>query len=320
MKKQYIYAAAVIHAKENELLNKEIFEELIKIGTQEEAMAWLEEKGYDIMSAKSIEEVLMRERVRVREVVKELFGEVPELNLFLCETDFQNLKSAVKAVVCNQTSGFFVEGGSVLVETFEKAVNARDFKELPKNLKIAAEKALKMFEKTFDMGLCESVIDRIYLETIRDISKDSDNLALKKYISLYVDLKNIFIAARGAKLNKNLEFFEVSLTGCDGFSKSSLSEVSVKGYDELLGFLSATKYKEAASKLAISFAEFERWMDDSLIQEIKKTGTDYFGAGAAFAYIVSKERELFNIKLVLTVVLNGIETRVCKERLRMLYV
>ncbi len=321
MPEQYTYAVARIHTKESGMLSLQDMERLLATDSVTEALAMLSEKGYDAMGAESSDEVVSRERAKLWKLISELVADMSVFDIFLIEKDFHNLKAAVKSVINKDIAEkVFVEGGTVPWQLIDDAVKNRELSELPYALQQAAEKALKALLETGDGGLCDVICDRAYLDACRELGENADNDMISRYAELYVALADIRIAARGARLGKNVEFFRRALAECRTLNTESLGSAAAKGTDDLAEYLKLTDYSEAAELLKEAYTLFEKWCDNRLMAEIKKEKNNYFTIAPIAAYILAKESELKMVGLILTAKQNRLDEGVVRERLRELYV
>ena len=317
----YTYAVARLHASENNMLSNQDLERLLAATDIRETLAILSEKGYDTINAENADAVLENERKKLWKLIGELVDDISVFDIFLYENDFHNLKAAVKSVVTKDDCGnILVPYGTVPAETIVKAVENREFGELPKFLRDAAEKSLKALLETGDGGLCDIIIDKAYLEMLLGCGEKSDIGFIKDYAETTVALSNIKIAARGSRLGKNAEFFRRSLAECKTLNIEEVGKAASNGFEDFMEYLKGTDYREAADVLAKSYTAFEKWCDDRIMQEAKKEKNNQFTLAPIFAHILAKESEFKMVGLVLTAKQNKLNGDVIRERLRELYV
>ncbi len=321
MPEMYTYAVARLHASENNMLSNLDLERLLAANDMHEALAILSEKGYDAINAEKADAVLENERKKLWKLIGELVDDISVFDNFLYENDFHNLKAAVKSVVTKDECGnILVPYGTVPAETIVKAVENREFGELPEFLRAVAEKALKALLETGDGGLCDIIIDKAYLKMLLDCGGKSEIGLIRDYAETTVALSNIKIAARGSRLGKNTEFFRRSLAECKTLNVEELGSVASKGFEEFLEYIKGTDYAGAADVLTKSYTAFEKWCDDRIMREAKKEKNNQFTLAPIFAHILAKESEFKMVGLVLTAKQNKLNGDVIRERLRELYV
>ncbi len=321
MPQQYTYAVARIHTKENSMLSIQDMERLLATSDMAEAMAFLSEKGFVVSDSGLIDEIISQERAKMWKLISELVDDLSVFDIFLYENDFHNLKAAVKSILNDSTpANVFVDNGSVPWEKIYNSVKNREFAELPEFMQGTAEKAVKTLMETGDGGLCDVIVDKAYLEACLLAAQKTDSDFIKKYSEIMVAMADIRIAARGSRLGKNGEFFKRSLAECRTINVESLGVAAAKGFDDLVEYLRATDFRDAADVLGESYVAFEKWCDDRLMQEIRKEKHNNFTVAPIAAYILAKESELKAVGLVLTAKQNKLDENIIRERLRELYV
>ena len=296
MSEQYTYAVARIHAMEDALLSIQDLEKLLSCSDGKSALEALSEMGYDCADAKSADEVQHAERERLWRLISELVDDMSVFNVFLYETDFHNLKAAIKLTVTHdKTDRVFIGGGTVPYKKIADAVENREYSELPEFLRAAALAAAGLLYENGDGGLCDVIIDKAYLEMLKDEGKR-------------------------CRLGKSAEFFGRALAGCETLNVDLLGANAAKGFDEFCEYLSSTDYAGAAETLAESYTAFEKWCDDRIMEEVRRQKHNYFTVAPIAAYLLAKEAELKAVGLILTGKQNRLDDNIIKERLRELYV
>ena len=207
MPDKYTYAVARIHTKENNMLSLQELERLLAAEGMSEAFAFLGEKGYDTLNVETVDDLIRREREKMWKLISELVPDLSVFDIFLYETDFHNLKAAVKAFVTqDETEGVFIDGGTEDYSLINNAIKNREYDLLPEFLRETAEKAVKALLETGDGGICDIICDRAYLENCLKAAENSDNPMIRRFGELTVALADIRIAARGVRLGKMQSF------------------------------------------------------------------------------------------------------------------
>lgn len=321
MSEQYTYAVARIHAKEQEMLSAQDMEQLLGCKGVTEAIAMLADKGYDCADIDNVDEITKRKREKMWKLISELVEDMSVFDIFLLESDFHNLKAAVKSLVTKDNpEHVYVENGTVSWQSICDAVKSRQFENLPSYMINAAEKAVSYILETGDGGFCDVIIDKAYFNAIKEASEKSDSALVKRYVELTIALSNIKIAARGSLLEKSVDFFRRSLAECETLNIVELGNSAAKGFEDLCGFLEGTEYAECAEMLKISNTAFEKWCDDRLMTELKKEKYNQFSISPIVAYMLACETEFKAVGLILTGKQNKLDDNVIRERLRELYV
>jgi len=152
------------------------------------------------------------------------------------------------------------------------------------------------------------------------------NEFLTEYINTTIDIANIKIFLRLKKLNKSWDFLNKVLVG-DGSINCGLF---VKNMDSSLdNFLEAMRFTPYGSllekalesyKTTGSLTKFEMISDNYIMNMIKKAKLVTFGPEPLIGYLLAKETEIKNVRIIMVGKLNGILNESIKERLRDCYV
>ena len=173
MSEQYTYAVARIRALEVSLFSDSTIDQLIACQSYEQALQFLEEKGWgDTESSGNAEEILTREEEKTWEVVKELSIGMEHFDVLSYPKLFHNLKAAVKEVCTgDKNRHIYYEDVRIPGEEMRKIVEDRDFGKLPDSMRIAGEEAYETLLHTGDGQLCDVIIDRAALDAIYQAGK-----------------------------------------------------------------------------------------------------------------------------------------------------
>lgn len=318
---QYIYAVARIRTKEMSLLDKSFFEQLLSCKSYKECLRLLADKGWGKNGDESAEELLVIERNKTWELMRELVEDMKVFDTFLYGNDYHNLKASIKQVYKNEDiPNIYINQGTIPSEIIYKASKEHDFSLLPDYMREVAEEAYEVMMHTGDSQLCDVIIDKASLETLYKKGKETNNDLLEKYAELKVAASDINIAIRGLKTGKNKEFFLRSLANCDTLDKSRLIEAALEDKDAIYSYLSTTVYADAIDTIKDSQAAFEKWCDNLIIRFIKPQKYNPFTISPLAAYILARENEIKSVRIVLSGKLNDLPEESIRERLREMYV
>ncbi len=322
MKSQdFTYAVSRIRMKETKLFNRKDIDRLVSQQDYDSVIRTLSEFGYSCENSKDSSDILSTEQSKLWSLMAELVEDMSVFDVFRLQNDYHNLKVSVKSVYSNTPAeSMFLKGGTLESTLIYECVKNRDYKELPDLLGETAAKALDVLLKTGDGQLCDAIIDKASLDALADFASKAQDEVIRDYSELYIASADIKIAVRGAKLNKNLEFFTQALSQCNSLNKEILAKSAVKGFDEICAYLSTTKYKDAVDYIKKSMSTFEKWCDDLLISGMKKQKSEPFTIGPLVAYILAKQNEIKAVRLILIAKLNGLDDAKINERIREMYV
>ncbi len=322
MAADYTYAVARIRAKELQLLGKQELNALLACKDDQQCLRLLADKGWGKEEqAQSAEDLLQEEQKKIWLLMRELVDDVHVFDVFLVQSDFHNLKASVKAITRSMDpSGIFLPYGTVPAQHIYESVGKRAYAELPHALQDCAKEAMTLLLQTGDGQLCDSVIDKACLQTVRALGMQAENEVLSLYAELTVAFADIKIAVRCCKTGKTPAFIQNSLAACETLNTQLLAKAASKSMEDLYAYLRFTDYAAAVEALKQSPAAFEKWCDDLLMHQLQTQKWEPFSIGPLAAYIVARETEIRAVRLILSAKRNGLDLQIVKERLRDMYV
>lgn len=319
-KSDYIYAVAVIHAKEKALLSDADIQNLAALRDGRAVVAALAEKGWGDGNGKiSSEAMLSIEEDKTLEVLKGLNVTPEVIRTLMYPQIFHNLKAAVKEV-CTDSEDLsaFYEDDEFGGEKLLSIIRDGRFDELPENMRDAAMKAKDVLLKTHDGQRCDFILDRACLEAIEEAAYGSDEF-LADYAESKVVSANIKTAVRCADTHQKAEIAAEALAPCKSFDVAEMAKASENGREAVYEFLDHNGFGKAAEALKDSFSAFERWCDDRIIDTIIPQKYEIMGSGPIVAYYLARMNEIQMVRIIITAKDNGFPQETIEERLRKMY-
>jgi V/A-type H+-transporting ATPase subunit C len=318
---QYTYAVARIRSKELQLLSKNDIDQLLNLKNEKECLRFLTDKGWGRSGDENSDELVMTEREKTWEIMRELVEDMSIFNTFLYANDFHNVKAAIKQVYTDSdVTDIYNQNGTIKPEVIYHAVKEHDFSILPENMRSSAEEAYQVQLHTGDSQLCDVILDKAALETVYKKGKESGNELLARYAELKVASADINIAIRSIRTGKDRSFMERALAECSGLSINELITASLEGEEAALNYLSTTVYADAVPALRTSISAFERWCDNLIIRFIRPQKYNPFTVSPLAAYILARENEIKTVRILLSGKRNEISEEAIRERMREMYV
>ena len=329
---EFNYAVARIRAIEKGLLDKTRFDRMVEAKTPDEALKVLLEAGYgragtEIKSVFEYEKLLKDESKKVYELLNELAPGQEVINMFLLSNDYHNAKVILKAEFSGQTeTAMFIEPGSVPVEKLKLMIKDRNMKELPEIMRKAIEECIDTYNRTGDPQLIDLILDKAQYRHMLSISGSFCNRFINELVLSLVDLTNIKIFLRAKNLNKTWDFLQkILIPG---------GSIDIKVFFENLdapleNFVQAIKYSRYGSLLENSIESinrtgslsgFEKLSDNFITSFVKKARYVTFGIEPLIGYLMAKETEIKNARIIMVGKINNISNDIIRERLREAYV
>lgn len=206
--------------------------------------------------------------------------------------------------------------GTVPVDKVVNLVNARDFSLFPKELAKAAPEAIEKLAASSDPGQFDTDLDRAAFKDMANDATQSGCEYLIDLIKTKIDCVNISSALRCIKQSLGRAF--IHKLYIDGGTLDE--DFFVSAYDEtpskLLSALSYTAYS-ALNDAVLSGAGTEKLCDEIYLNKAQAVRMVPFGAELLVLYIVRKEFEVKNVRIVLAGKSCGLSSEKIKERLRL---
>ena len=320
-KNDNLFAVASIRAKENALLSKSDFEQLINAESYKRAAAILNEKGYDIKENGDYSAVLDKELNSAWEEITTAAPEAEALKGLIVKNDFQNLKAVLKSEFMGYNAGdYLILPCIVSHEELLEKVGSRDFDALPEFMAKAAKEALDILSKTENAQLCDAALDTAALEAMLYFAKLSGEEILCEFANTFCLASDIKTAFRAIRTGKSSVFLNASVADNDYINKSDFIDAALAGEEEFFAYLSKNGFEQYKNALESSASAFEKYCDDRLLEIVKKAKMTVFGISPLAAYYVAKETEIKSLRIILSAKQSHISGEIIRERMRESYV
>lgn len=287
-----------------------------------DAIRVLIEAGYPDNS--NYEEMLRLETSGLYSYLKEISPEPEIFNIFAYRYDSHNIKVLLKMELSGiESDGLLVDNGVIDKNALAVMIRERDFGKLQPEFEKAITQSLDTYSRTNDPQIVDIIMDgayyRLYLRMARETkSKFLIDLAVK-----IIDIANISAYIRVKSKMEDLDLLtRVLIPGglikikdyLDSFSKELEAFRDVlkgTGYGFLLDVLSDSSG---------SVTEFEKACDNHIMDYIRKFRFKAFGIEPLIGYMLGKETDIKNARIILVGKVNKISNDIIRERLRKGYV
>ena len=318
----YAYAVARVRVNELTLLSAADIEQLISAQDYKQVMQQLSEHGWgDVENIQDYSKYLEKYREKSWKLLEEVLDDIHELDMFIIRNDMQNLKAALKCIISQQDPRDLLVSPSVYdSDEIVNAVEERNLDSLPELMRDAAYEAYSVLTRTGNGQLADAIIDTKTLELIKKLGDESKSEMLSNCAECMCVTADIKVALRCANTGKSKEFVESSICKCDTLDKSSLVTATLEGKEELLSYISNTRYGKAVDMIEISTSAFEKWCDDLIMECVKPAKYKHFGIEPMAAYYLAKDAEIKTVRIIISAKLNDLPADIIRERVRALYV
>ena len=240
--------------------------------------------------------------------------------------DCHNLKSAIKCGIRGSDAAPLMYAcSSVAYEHAIEAYKNGGSDKYPKNMNAAIGAAIEAFAKTSNPQLIDVILDKACFADMLECAKNSGSDFLVSVVKTKIDLVNILICDRVMRL-------------ANQYTKSALlEETFIEGGTLTLGFfidmlegdrrhfaekLECTDYVKMASVLFDANApawKLECAADNTYMDIALKAKQVAFGIEVAAGYIIARELEAKNVRILINGKNNSLSPSTIRERLRASY-
>lgn len=327
---EFLYASALLRAKEGQGIARERFERMADAQSLEEICRLLGECGVVPVTDGEggrfdLDRTLAAVWQDAAALVRRLSPVEGLFDYLLYPYDANDLKACLKTAAAGEgePEGMLFSCGTVPAADVRNAVKTKDFSAFPPAMKKAAETAAEDFARTGDPQSVDIPVDRACFADM--LASTEREPFLHSLIRLRIDLYHIRCAARTIRMGEALPAPETYLkrffVSGGNIPTGELAEAVGGGLPALAEVLSRHGERALASAVENGTPEtLERACDDRLTAELKKTKYQPFGAAVLAAYAGAAETAAKNIRIVCTMKASGLPADLIRERLRDCYV
>ncbi len=327
---RFLYLSTRLTAIENSLIKGEKLTRLSDARDYDEAFSYVleyyglsKEQSTDL----SYEEVLSSELSKAYDLAAELIDATIDTDNKPHEVlyplrfvyDCQNLKSAIKCSLLDRSAkGMLYDTGTVGADEVESLVRERDFNKFPENLAKQAPVAIEQLSATADPQEVDLLLDRAVFRDMLKAAEDTRSDYITELVKLRIDSVNIISCIRCIKQKKSKAYMQKLYIDGGKLEESFFTENYDENPSKLLGALAFTDFSALAAvdHTSVSSAEIEKLCDNVYAAKAYSASYKPFGIEKAVCYIIQKEYEIKNVRIILAGKSCGLASDKIKERLR----
>ncbi|NLV89435.1 MAG: V-type ATP synthase subunit C [Tissierellia bacterium] len=328
----YIQAVTRTRVLETRLLSRAVIERMVDAKDMEEVFKILGETEYanvmrGVTRVEDYENILSSELKRVYELMYEMSKDKVVVDLLVLKYDYHNLKVMFKEkVLGTDLSDMYVPISTTDFQRLKTDYLTGNLKYLEPRIREALEEVERDYNENKDPQRIDILFDRYYFNHLYELAKETDIPLFIKYVKDSIDFTNIRTLIRVKKQKKDMKFLEEVLlpNGNIGIDELVLSlnepiEVIISKYRSYDISPEVKKGLEIYQNVG-RLSEFERLMDDYLMELNKPSKYVNFGPEPIFSYIIAKETEVKILRIIMVSKVNKLSPEDIRERLRDLYV
>jgi len=337
---EYAFANGIVRKLERELIGRELMETLLKMKDITSALKVLNESDsfqsiFDITKPENFESTLNQELEHYHNIFKNI-SKVSPFNFlyftFASKYDFQNLKVIIKSKFLKKevsdemiSNIYTIDPAKLILAVYEEK-----YEDIPGSFKFLIKKTFTEYQKHKDPEKIDFVLDRerfiMILNRIREVEIiEPEEPFLRRFIRINIDLNNIINCIRAKIRGEKKSFIREFIVNEGEFKIEKIIDIFESPLTSWIEKLNNTDYKNLieaginAYQKNKSLMEIEKEKDNYILNFTKIGKYITFGIEPLIGFIVAKENDVRNIRIILSGIMNKISENKLKERLRDTY-
>jgi len=320
----YLFLSTTVACLENSLIRGEALAKLVDAKDFGDSLRLVtdvySQRGEITTSSDDYEKMLSAELARAYAEMESLIassgGEKELLSPLRTVYDCHNLKSCIKCEALNvPADGMLVSCGNFAPADISEMVRNRDFSALPEALAQAVVCAIDEFSATGDPQKVDIIIDKGAFLQMRDVCKKIGLPYLSSLCSIKADMCNVmtFVRAVRAGIGKDLlsDMLQEGGRIPAGYFLECFDGKTEKLFSGLGAYYNGFEEKDAESLSAL-----EKKCDGIYLSYSESIWMSSFGPEKPVMYMIQKENEIRNVRIVLSGKKAGLSAETIRERLR----
>ncbi len=310
-REDFVHSSARLRVLEKKLLKMDVFSRLVDATNLEEAYYILADTVYskhinNLKNKQEFEYILESEMKQTTDMLSDMTPNKDLINLLSTGEFYHDVKMIVKEYVSSKDLySYYYDPDNEKIKAWRDILsrdNKEEFKELPQYILEAIEK----FRGTSDPQDIDFEIDKIYFKNLLEMSESLDEKIFTNYVKHKIDFANVDILLR-AKLQET-EFSRVTNMLIPGgyVELDKLKNMFLLDIEDQLMYLKKTELSFVADKVVEAYnknkniSDVEKVFDNELLLSVKEGANVTYGPEVLFSYLALKEREIQNLRIILT--------------------
>ena len=324
----YVFASSLLRAKEKAGSPAVRLESFINSPSLD-ALWQNAANSFGINSAEKGEALL---EFAMADAVTSIKEAVPDFSVFaplLYKYDCTNVKLCIKAHIMGiSPEGMLFSCGSVPANEVISSYEKKELGFLPSSMRVAAKNAVELYRKSGETRLVDLTLDKACFEDIcRDTADAPD--CIKKVVSMKADIANVLTAMRikssGMDTDASISLIERALVSGGEIDLCAFySRDGIKNIEEITEAAKSTMLYNALKKITrsgnLSQLSIEKELSDAVLSEIAPVKYVSFGPEVVVHYLLVREAEILNIRIIAAALAGHISSEDIRERVSRAYV
>lgn len=315
-----------IRAHETELLDNAFYQQLLTADTMDAAIKMLQGTPYEFLRKDEDKEESLS--LYLEQLYTKAFELCPNRHVIefaALEYVYHNLKVLFKSYYTEKDfSHLLINIGPYDLEDFGKAVRSGTSDVLDDDYLTIIQEVREYMSQYQNIHHIDALLDYYYLEHWVSLAKEIEDPELIESVQEYVDLHQMTVAMRLAKMGKSISAISGLVPDVGTIPTSDFVQWAKDGPEGLSRALMETPYNDILSKLTddkewVDPSKLEKLMDDRQMRYQTAAKFEAFGPKPILAYLYAKETEIKNIRVILNGIANGLPKEIVEATLRQNY-
>lgn len=328
----YIQAVTRTRVLETRLLSRANIERMVDAKDLEDVIKILGETEYNnviggISQVEDYEKILSSELKRVYKLMYEISKDSIVVDLLALKYDYHNLKVLVKEKILDRDfEELYLDIGPMDIPKIKIDYMSDNLKRIDPPIRDILISVEEDFESKCDPQRIDFLLDAYYFKHLLELAEESGIELFIDYAKTLIDFTNIKTLVRVQKQKKDINFLEDVIVSGGYIDKGdivlliqrTIGEIidRIRPYDISPQVCLGLEIYQASGRLS----EYEKFIDDYIMNLNKVSKTIPFGPEPIFSYIIAKETEIKILRIIMVSKLNKLSPDHIRERLRDLYV
>ena len=317
---------------EKKLLSRAKIDRIIEAKDIDEVFKALNETEYSNAVAETsrgedYEKILSYELKKLYKTMREITVDQSIVDLMALKYDYHNLKVMIKEKELNKDlSELYSPIEAVDFLKLKEAFLEGNYKDMEPEYREAIQEVERDFEATKDPQRIDLIFDRYYYLHLYKMANQVGIELFIDYVRDIIDFINIRSSIRLKKQGKDIGFFEDVILPHGNIDREDILFTIKDSIDNMIHKFRNSRISSGLLKGLESYKEterlsdFEKYMDNYLMEINKPSKYVNFGPEPIFSYILAKETEIKVLRIIMVSKLNNISPDAIRGRVRDLYV
>ncbi len=326
----YLFGSARVRALEGSLIGRDRMIEILQVPNETAAYEALEQCGVslcrDADGKVQREDTLLSVLKKAYQAVEDAVPDDALLSLWRFPYDCNNVKAAIKAFYRRiDPISMMFDFGTVSVDTVMAMIADGNPRELPPEMKKATAEAMSAYAKTKNPQWIDLLLDRACYADMLHVAQNGENAYILRLLQSKIDLLNLMMTVRVLRMresNAEALLTETLLAG-GSLPQSFWLKAFENGESYLWSRWSETAYGSSpffGNGTACELSVIERATDNYWMSMIRETKLIPLGIEVIVSFLLAKEYEVKNLRIVLAGKAAGLSVDTIRERMRDSYV